>query len=277
MLGIRLPELIQEAINQSGLEALIEPNDIVQVATHIHTIRRPDDHEFSIGSSRMGGVPDLPAEFEWPEWYDGPVAFVGQLNLADFNSTILPASGLLYFFYDLFAWGGSINDRTRFRVLFFDGDLSTLVKSELPLEIEEHQTYFGCDIATTVIPTLPCIDSIPSANWKSTDNVSKQYDDLMNRIHSIFRENGTSTTWLLGNAHCYYGNMSESCRSIANQAYKDSDFSSNDEWILLLQVGTDEAGTGFVWGDMGTIFFWIRRADLAAGDFSKIWGMLECV
>jgi uncharacterized protein YwqG len=48
------------------------------------------------------------------------------------------------------------------------------------------------------------------------------------------------------------------------------------KWELLLQVDSDEEGLGWMWGDMGRLYFWIRRSDLAARAFDKTWLVLQC-
>lgn len=45
---------------------------------------------------------------------------------------------------------------------------------------------------------------------------------------------------------------------------------AQEQWQLLLQIDTD-VSAGWMWLDGGTMFFLIRRSDLAAGDFEKAW------
>ena len=47
------------------------------------------------------------------------------------------------------------------------------------------------------------------------------------------------------------------------------------EWRLLLQLDTDD-DAGMMWGDMGSIYFWVRERDARARDFSRIWMILQC-
>ncbi|WP_433089009.1 DUF1963 domain-containing protein [Dactylosporangium sp. CA-052675] len=47
------------------------------------------------------------------------------------------------------------------------------------------------------------------------------------------------------------------------------------EWRLLWQVDTDEDGLGWMWGDMGMLYFWIRDEDLAAARFDRVWVILQ--
>ena len=48
------------------------------------------------------------------------------------------------------------------------------------------------------------------------------------------------------------------------------------DWRLLLQVDTDEEGPGWMWGDVGRIYFWIKKQDLAALRFDDVWLIFQC-
>ena len=51
----------------------------------------------------------------------------------------------------------------------------------------------------------------------------------------------------------------------------------SSEWMLLFQMGTVETDDfEMMFGDCGHIYFWIRKSDLAARDFSKVWLILQC-
>jgi uncharacterized protein YwqG len=50
---------------------------------------------------------------------------------------------------------------------------------------------------------------------------------------------------------------------------------SAKDWKLLLQLDTDD-DTGWMWGDVGTLYFWIREQDAARADFSKVWMVFQC-
>jgi uncharacterized protein YwqG len=47
------------------------------------------------------------------------------------------------------------------------------------------------------------------------------------------------------------------------------------EWKLLLQLDTDD-DTGWMWGDTGTLYYWIRESDARRGDFSNVWFSYQC-
>ena len=88
--------------------------------------------ESAIGTSKIGGRPDLPPNFEWyyyeGEHFDGsttasrPLSFIAQINCADASkhdqSGYFPKMGMLYFFYDMATnrWGFDPKDKGCARV-----------------------------------------------------------------------------------------------------------------------------------------------------------------
>lgn len=48
------------------------------------------------------------------------------------------------------------------------------------------------------------------------------------------------------------------------------------DWLLLLQIDSDEENLSTMWGDAGRVYFWIRQQDLQKRDFSNVWLILQC-
>lgn len=53
--------------------------------------------------------------------------------------------------------------------------------------------------------------------------------------------------------------------------------SAKDRWVLLLQLGHVSSGDfKLMFGDMGRIYFYILKEDLAAKRFDQVWLILQC-
>jgi hypothetical protein len=120
--------------------------------------RATQENALSLGTSKFGGHPDLPLDMFWPTWKDIPLAFIAQISLAEVHSLnvdgLLPASGILYFFYDADhvpvgydpAWRGG------WRVLYYNGEISnlqrvtvpTVLRQKEPTWMPEGQHYAAC-------------------------------------------------------------------------------------------------------------------------------------
>ena len=92
-----------------------------------------EDHP--IGASRVGGLPDLPKDREWPEGDEGKFAFIAQFNVSDFKAldyaNQLPASGRFYVFVTM-----SSDICEEGVVLYSDAPADQLARHPLPEELE---------------------------------------------------------------------------------------------------------------------------------------------
>lgn len=239
--------------------------------------------------SRLGGEPWLPPPEPWPDKDGRPLAFIGQWRLSDLPPGIvqleLPAEGQLLFFYDVLEqpWGFEPDDRGSWAVRFVAPGTPAQRRpfpEALPAEarLRECPLAFG---ATWTLPS-PFSDRYPErAGDASTDAAwdlvqALREDELELPQHQVG-----------GWPAVIQSDMEEECQlasggvrmgSPADHAatYRPGAEEGASDWALLFQVDTDEAGPGWMWGDCGMIYFWIRRADLARRDFSKVWLVLQC-
>ena len=109
------------------------------------------DEPLLVGSSRIGGRPDVPSDFVWPT-YEGssydvelkcrPLSFLAQINLRDVaawdEEHLLPTEGILSFFYELetMQWGFDPKDEGSARVFWFP-DSETLSPADFPDDMEQ--------------------------------------------------------------------------------------------------------------------------------------------
>ncbi|MDE7365222.1 MAG: DUF1963 domain-containing protein [Ruminococcus sp.] len=107
-------------------------------AVHIYYRVSPDG--VPVGASKSGGCPDLPPEMELPD-----MPLVVQINLYELAESgadvenLLPKTGILYIF-----WNYEIEDKCKYDVIYWNGDMSTLRhcgnsgKEEYAIEFEVH-------------------------------------------------------------------------------------------------------------------------------------------
>lgn len=240
----------------------------------------------SIGASKLGGLPDLPDEIEWPTHNNVPLGFIGQINLAEavpFDlANELPKTGMLYFFYDgqQQAWGFDPKDSGSSRVLFYDGQSSALKRRKSPDGLPAESDFLLQAVAFEAEPRLPAWQSIPIDQLQLTEDESDRYLKLLDSIRPTI-----PLHWLLGYPNQVQGDMQLECQLVTNGLYCGDPSGYRDpraailektatDWRLLLQVDSDDHS--MTWGDVGHIFFWIRKQDLAERDFSKCWLILQC-
>jgi uncharacterized protein YwqG len=268
--------------------------------------RREDPEDLKVGSSRMGGCPDLPSGFEWPRYggskvgwdatarkpvksppRDKPLDFIAQIRLEEVapllvSDNSLPATGMLYFFYDIEhqPWGFDPTDRGAWRVLLLERSGVTLVRARNP-EPESSFSSNACSLSFNLEWSLP----EESCNEHDEDWCDA-WEELAARL-SAEEPQLSVMHRLLGHPQQIQGDMALECQLVSNGLYWGDSTGYQDprggalepgkgDWRLLLQVDSDEDNPGWMWGDSGRIYFWIRDDDLRQRRFENCWLVLQC-
>jgi uncharacterized protein YwqG len=298
----RLPlmsESLLSKLNGSGFAAVA--SRLVDLSRESFRLRSSpiEDHLLPVGVSKLGGCPDVPPALTWPTWKTGPLAFVAQINLSEVPANnLLPNTGVLSFFYDMeqSAWGFDPNHREGFRTWYFP-DASVLVRrSDPPRPVQggmlrrlqavvskpaRASAFHSCRLAFDSFLSLPDLAATSVA-----DLLLELEDE---EIYSSFLETYIGPAphhQLLGLPQPVQGEMELECQLVTNGLYTGDPTGYKDprrktlelgaaDWMLLLQVDSDD-NAGMMWGDLGMLYFWIRRQDLAARSFDKVWTILQC-
>ena len=244
-------------------------------------------------ASKLGGAPWLPADFVWPRFTDEegvsrPLSFLCQINVSEVKEYdtegLLPEKGLLSFFYECesFCWGFHPKEKDCVRVFYYETTEGFRALS-VPEELSED--YRVPEIALGFRKQ----DSTPSYEELSLhadgDYDWKEYDLARGATDEVDRHK------LLGYADLIQGEILSDCERIhrgiscgSPEDYEDlSDEEEADvlqcakDWTLLLQLGTLTKGDWeLMWGDCGSLYFYIRKEDLKNCRFDRIWFSLQC-
>jgi uncharacterized protein YwqG len=237
--------------------------------------------------SKLGGMPDIDPSFEWPEWNGSPMSFLGQIDLSSLpripGMEAMPPVGMLYFFYDQEqgTWGFDPKDLGSWKVYYLE-NTDSLRPLDPPPGLPSESTF-------REVPLLPGIrDTYPSFE-RLEPNLSGDLDgayEIEDRLRELSRPPGPEHQ-IGGFPNPIQGDsMEKEAQLVSNGLYcgdpsgyndpRAQDLSSGSkEWLLLLQVDTDEKAR-MMWGDAGMLYFWIRRTDLERREFSKVWMILQC-
>ena len=250
--------------------------------------------------SKFGGRPIAPADFEWPRFeaedYEGeraerPLSFLCQINLEEAsaydNENLLPKTGMLLFFYEQesMRWGFDPADEGCSRVYYFK-DIETLVPAELPEDLKEEYTVREYDLSFSANASYPSFEELDchtdmDCDWDMYDEaVEKKGYDIESERHK-----------LLGYADLVQGEILTECERTTRGLYcgdaksyqetpedvkKEIDKVATD-WILLFQMASIfEDDYEMMFGDCGNLYFYIRKQDLSACCFDRVWLVLQC-
>lgn len=286
------PQLIKVA-NENGLSAYLEILErFVRPAIGM-TLR---GGEAALGSSKLGGGPDLSEGLDLPQRDGKPLDFLLQINLAEVAAypaaAELPSSGLLSFFYDTEnqPWGFDPVDSSAHRVIYTPATETIVRRAASTAE----SSLSPATIAFWPLETLPSSDSLHGRTLEvALEQVGFADEDalydLPNELANAFDPTSPSEETLhllLGHSANVQGGMEEEAQLVSHgfncgdgKAFVDPRgkelMRDAGQWKLLLQLDSDES-YGMMWGDLGRLYFWIRQEDLTRGDFSRTWMTLQC-
>lgn len=247
------------------------------------SVRPEQSADHSVGAHRIGGEPDLPEGFEWPTWNGVPQSFLAQFNLADLIghacSADLPERGLLSFFYDAeqSTWGFDPEDRGSWRVEHFGQE--GLVRRPFPKDLPEHGRFRPCRVESRDGLRL---DGLPEEFFKLQEAT---FEAMEERLWEQTRER-PDASHLLGCPIAIQGSVTRECALASNGRFAgepkgwsgpkaEALLATAHEWTLLFQLGTEDEAN-MMWDDVGALYFCIKKADLAAGNFRDVWMVLQC-
>jgi uncharacterized protein YwqG len=240
-----------------------------------------DEADIPIGHSKIGGTPDLPQGIDWVKVDYGDrkrsMPFIAQFNLTELKpydeENLLPGDGMLYFFADLF---NGLRFKDRGRVVFFDGDLTTLERVPFPDDIppnvpmEWGERYDPCAVEFVPEINLPFDDDV----WAGIETYPEgktweNFYDVLYAASYAHHPQLRTVNRLLGYNYGVPHDMQLDCALIAagespytrSKELREQHTKTKGEWQLLFQMDSD-TNAGMMWSDTGVICFYIRLDDL---------------
>lgn len=258
-------------------------------------------------STRLGGNAMLDPSEPWPEVNGRPLALLVVLDLEDVASfTVdvgLPVEGYLSFFYDAeeqSVWGFEPDDRWGWRVMYVAQDLAVEVEppagaprfAPVWLALEQVLTLPGWEEAAAE-PFFPPHAPRRSGPFGNRSDASDQRRrDAFHALQAAWDgddDDGSSNRhrhqvggwpmleqapiWrecdLVSQGHPL-GTL-ERWRAAESVAIPDA----LTDWRLLLQVDSDDAA-GWMWGDVGALYYAVRSTAPLSSRFEQAWMVLQC-
>jgi uncharacterized protein YwqG len=296
-------EELKNSLDKNGLSKYFDKLQPLLRNTIRLCQKATDENNIAIGQSKIGGKPDLPIEINWvtetnivettekkfiifnskkKEIITQPLSFIAQINLTETvrfdKENLLPNTGLLYFFYsaEQEAWGFDYNDKNKFKVIYWNGDLSQIKRTEFPSDLPDYARFKPCslDIKSEV--------SVPSHGYEVYEDFTDSEDEkFWTQVY-----NDGNLNKLLGYSDNIQNDMELECELVTNGLYCGDPSGYNDprakalepnakNWRLLLQIDSNEENE-MMWGDCGRLYFWIKKDDLLNKEFDKSWCCFQC-
>jgi Domain of unknown function (DUF1963) len=258
---------------ESWLKRLLKPSTVGPV---LELAPVYDELTLPIGASRFDPVPDVPLGFEWPCTASGEMyECLAQFDLAEIAQThqtrLLPDVGwLVVFLTD----GRSTSGEFDGRIIYLPpGDL---VRWSTP--VPRHHTARSCRLDFDEVFSLP--DPTDACVQHRTTIVGDEIDAYV-RLQEQLTDGAKH--YLLGYPRAVQGDVRvEAVKQQAEASRRSMTWAQAarvaDDWSLLLQFDSDDAddGPGWMWGDVGTLYFLLHNDDLRAHRFERVRVIAQC-
>ena len=275
---------LQAAFQAAGLARLTKDIDALAKSS-IRLVTTPTtETTLEIGVSKLGGTPDIPTGFIWPEWKGLPQSFIAQIRLGDVHpydvDGVLPMQGMLWFFYDAQqqTFGADPADKGGWSVLFAERP-TNLQRATVPVKLPIASRFQACTLSFYSEITLSLQPHLELIHFDWTDEEQQKYETFIATFPT--QEDRTMIhNRLLGNPETLQDDMRLQCQYASNGVTDESDPKADAlakdalEWQLLLQIDSDEH-TGMRWASTGLLYYWLKKADLQARHFDASWLVLQ--
>jgi hypothetical protein len=216
-----------------------------------------------------------------------PLPFLGQISLREITAIVplhgWPTDGTLLFFAETSAWGFDPLARGHCRV-FYASPHVELAEVPIPRGLPDNAIYPCRGLTFSrewTLPTRMTIGSDDFSMWGDND-----YADLCRRLMPTLSESEPIHR-CGGHPQEIQGEMRLECQLVAHGIYCGDSSGYEDprrkilergaaDWQLLIQIDSDEARLGWMWGDSGRVYFWARQQDIEMHNFDDSWSILQC-
>lgn len=253
-----------------------------------------DANTAPLGTTRIGGLPDLPEGIEWPrvagardersgDWWTNaqwekicghPYSFLAQINFSEVKpfdiEGMLPDSGLLSIFY-VDPWysadaTGSYGDT----VLVLFHSEPELERRNAPPDLPSDRLYGSLLLTPKLEFTVPSPYDLvsPALSEEFIDAHLEFWDSLESKVAEI---QGFALP---------QGSIGHPEHRLMGYPHLIQSFGSPRDLRHLLQIDDDwsfagSPSIGMHWGDAGMVYVWIHPDDLAAKRFSNVLAWCE--
>lgn len=274
-------EVIREIKKLSWKIDSSEITDLLDFSIGIKTIESPE--EIEIGRSKLGGLPDLPEDVEWPSLNGRPFAFIGQINLTDIKFSVkdnlLQQRGILYFFFSTSQSDYQLQSlEDLHKTIFYKGDLSDLKTIDYPLNYDEKAKFRASKVDFFEFYSLPSYNNYKIKNLNLCDEDEDLLFGANEIVHLAYNIENEVSHQMLGNYNPVQNDINywwafqflRLKNHDSNESTKDKIQEKEKDFVLLLQIDLlDRIPLFDNFGTDGAIYYGISKDDLKNELFSK--------
>ncbi|AHM61184.1 hypothetical protein D770_14650 [Flammeovirgaceae bacterium 311] len=244
---------------------------------------RTKDEKLPVGSSKIGGQPDLPPNIDWPRFNNEPLSFCAQYNCLEFNrydkNYLLPSEGMLYVFvYVDKSWPGFLNTDGSYKIIY-TGNHNEIFRRPFPQSYFKESIFETAKIDYFQFYTLP-----DDENYKLIElrkkylHFSNYYDNATDIIYNVTGQAADNYHQLLGEDRSVQSSVVWEFAAKALNIRTSEDYETKKhlidelkkDYIMLLQLDSGDKNTSLAkFGGSSVMYFGIKPEDLKQKRFDQ--------
>lgn len=235
-------------------------------------------------SAKLGGHPWAPEGWEWPRNEKGEaLSLLASIDLQSVSRYLvapwLPQQGMLLFFYDVYdqPWGFDPKQQLGWRVEYFGPEEVLVPYQTAAGAVETPSTNLGFCLIETYRDNSP----------QTVDLDEEELDELRDFIELRNYQELPAHQFLGQASPIQDPDMEAECQLASHGLYAGNSIAFEGEtgrrllgqedlhdWVLLAQFDSDEK-IGWMWADMGRLYFWVKASQAQQGRFDRVWLVLQ--
>jgi uncharacterized protein YwqG len=171
--------------------------------------------------------------------------------------------------------------------MYANCDRSNLSRIEAPTDPDREHVAEPCLVEAWPELTLPDWVTRWHPNYPDLEYDTPAYGSYHALCEELTTAGGLPVHHLFGHPQLIQNPMELECQLASNGVYCGTTEGYRSErakmlesgaadWRLLLQIDSDEDGPGWMWGDVGRIYFWVKQHDLRSLRFDDDWLVFQC-
>lgn len=279
----KLIKFIKKSDNKLSADDKEKIIKLIRPTIGIQTKKLHSD-DLKIGSSKIGGKPDMPKDISWPRLNDSDLVFCAQYNVSEFKKydieNLLPETGMFYVFIGIDEEWDEFSMNQNDSKIFFIKNIDNLERKEFPVSLGENKKIEPAEIQYFESLTIP-----DDENYKLF-YFNDKYEHFYFHFYQDAEEYIEELNGFVDNMHQILGED----KSVQSSAVYD--FSSNElkigndeeyteKWneilensksfTTLLQLDCMDSNTNLdEFGGSGVFYFGIKTKDLEQKNFENI-------
>lgn len=279
----KLIKFIKKSDNKLSADDKEKIIKLIKPTIGIQTKKLNSD-DLKIGSSKIGGKPDMPKDILWPRVNDSDLVFCAQYNVSEFKKydfeNLLPEKGMFYVFIGIDEEWNEFSMNQNDSKIFFIKNIDNLERKEFPVSLGENKKIEPAEIQYFESLTIPDDENYKLFYfndkyehfyfhfYQDTEEYIEELNGFVDNMHQILGEDKSvqsSVVYDFSSNELKIGNDEEYTEKW-NEILENS-----KSFTTLLQLDCMDSNTNLdEFGGSGVFYFGIKTKDLEQKNFENI-------